>query len=62
MQWTVRYYLHEGKIWEELSTDPDILPGVKAYAARHADIWYGRAAVANKEFKSTNSRFTPLQI
>jgi hypothetical protein len=60
MQWTVRYFLHESKIWQTRSLDPNTFDGAKAYAARQSDIWYGRAAAADKYFKFTNTRHVKL--
>jgi hypothetical protein len=54
MSWTVRYFLHEGRKWKERSTNLNISPGAKAYAARQTATWVGRAASANKYFKLAN--------
>ena len=62
MQWTVRYYHNQGNMWTALSTDPDMLPGPKVYAACHAATCYGCAAVADMEFKVSNSRYISLSI
>lgn len=60
MQWTVRYFLHESHRWKERSLNPSVLDGPKAYAARQSDIWYGRAAAADKYFKLSNKSHVNL--
>ena len=60
MQWTVRYFLHESYTWKERSLNPNVLDGAKAYAAQQSDIWYGRAAMADKYFRFTNKNHVNL--
>jgi hypothetical protein len=62
MTWTARYFISQGKKWKERSTNPNILPGAIAYAARQSATWFGRAASANKYFKLANPDHVILQV
>jgi hypothetical protein len=62
MEWTVRYYLHQARIWE---TRRDMIQeggdqGARTYAARKAAMWMEIARSADIRFKSINRSYSCL--
>ena len=62
MQWTVRYYLHQAKVWESramYSADKGDA-GAKSYAIRMAAMWTDLATAANAKFMAVNQTYHTL--
>lgn len=52
MQWTVRYFIHYGNMWQSALDDPNITEGAKAYATRQQTMWKTLAFRADKAFST----------
>ena len=62
MDWTVWYYLHQAKIWEDRGISAEHVGdlGAMAYAARKVRMWSECAGSANKRFKLINPLYKSL--
>lgn len=62
MEWVVRYYLYQGKVWDDryknrsvsAGASVEAAAGAAAYAARQHVRWHNLAASADRRFKMTN--------
>ncbi|KAF8149042.1 hypothetical protein B0H34DRAFT_758043 [Crassisporium funariophilum] len=61
MQWTVCYFLHQCKQWQEGADDPDVSAGARSYAVRQVRRWRQFADGANLVFTRTTDHYlSPL--
>lgn len=58
MQWTVRYFLHKSREWEEGLGSGDA--GRRAYAAWQVKIWLDPAQCAHEAFYEANCHYKSL--
>ncbi|KAF8164789.1 hypothetical protein B0H34DRAFT_670799 [Crassisporium funariophilum] len=57
MQWTVRYFLHQCKQWQEGADDPDVSAGARSYAVRQVRRWRQFADGADLVFTRTTDHY-----
>ena len=62
MQWTVRYYLHQAKVWSDrgIVSEYHGNAGATAYAHRKIAMWTGMAKAADIRFKQVNRAYEGL--
>jgi hypothetical protein len=62
MEWTVRYYLYQAKLWVDRGTEAARrnLPGAAAYASRKVALWQDMSTRAQKTFMSVNNTHPSL--
>jgi hypothetical protein len=56
MEWTVRYFLHQAREWEDRGTDAihRNLPGAAAYGSRKVAMWQEMSQMAQSRFIAIN--------
>jgi hypothetical protein len=57
MEWTVRYFAYNKKVWEERGEIAE-RPGPAAYAARKAAMWCDIATDADRAFSVLNMSYS----
>lgn len=60
MQWVVRHFLYQAKVWSERQTGPSVSAGAAAYASRQHARWTDIAAAADSKFKANNVNYILL--
>ncbi|KDR67377.1 hypothetical protein GALMADRAFT_79915 [Galerina marginata CBS 339.88] len=57
MQWTVKYFLHKQRLWQDAVQVADISRGAAAYATRQAAYWAKFADTADRTFRVTTPHY-----